>query len=77
MSTDPQSSPGDFEIRDEAGRPLGRFIPPAPPAPTASDEEAFMEELRRRMETPARLVPVEEVLAYLREQATLPSVTPD
>jgi hypothetical protein len=78
MSTNPHTSPGDVEIRDQAGRPLGRVPPSDPPVPAATDEDAFMEELRRRMETPAELIPVEEFLAYLDEvaKASRP-VTPD
>jgi hypothetical protein len=49
----------------------GRSLPPATP-----EEDAFMEQLRRRMESPEKPIPVEEVLAYLRELQNLPPGTP-
>jgi hypothetical protein len=71
MSTNPQSMPGEFEVRGDAAKP------PAPPAPAPTDEEAFMEELRRRMESPETPIPVEIFLAELDEIEKDPSVTPD
>jgi hypothetical protein len=43
-----------------------------PPAPPLSTEDAFLEELRQRMNSAEKPMPVEEFLAYLDELQKAP-----
>ena len=71
-----QSSPGEFEIRDQSGRLLGHFIPASAPASVEGEEGSFMEELRLRMESHEKPIPVDEFLAYIDALQKEPTVTP-
>jgi hypothetical protein len=66
----------EVEIRDEHGDLLGILRPVPKALPNGEVDPLFLEELRRRSESPEPPVPVERVLAYLDAVARGEDVSP-